>query len=177
MLTRLGAGAQLPATAYSSDDSTALETGVLTAVDNQVDTSTGMVKLRATFENADGKLFPNEFVNVHLLVDTLQNATLVPAPAVQTGTPGAYVYLVNADDTVSVRKVTVGPGDGTNTVITAGLQPGDTVVTDGVDRLSDGADITVAGAPPSAAAAKQHRRHKHGGFGGAGGGGAPGGPP
>ena len=177
VLTRLGAGAQLPATAYSSDDSTALETGVLTAVDNQVDTSTGMVKLRATFENADGKLFPNEFVNVHLLVDTLRNATLVPAPAVQTGTPGAYVYLVNADDTVSVRKVTVGPGDGTNTVITAGLQPGDTVVTDGVDRLSDGADITVAGAPPSAAAAKQHRRHKHGGFGGAGGGGAPGGPP
>lgn len=162
VLVRFGAGAQLAATAYSSDDSTALETGVLAAVDNQVDTSTGMVKLRASFANADGTLFPNEFVNVHLLVDTLQNATLVPAPAVQTGTPGSYVYLVNADNTVSVRKVTVGPGDGTDTVITAGLKPGDTVVTDGVDRLSDGAKITLAGAAPAARNGKTGRHKKAG---------------
>ena len=89
---------------------------------NQVDTSTGTVNLRATFANTDAALFPNEFVNIHLLVDTLQNATLVPSPAVQgSGAPGSYVYVVNPDDTVSVQTVTTGPTDGTNTVITKGL--------------------------------------------------------
>ena len=150
VLVQVAQGAQLAAAAYSSDDTTKVADGTLTAVDNQVDTSTGMVKLRASYANADGALFPNEFVNVHLLVTTLQNATLVPSPAVQTGEPGTYVYLVKPDNTVTVRKVTVGPTDGTNTVITQGLQPGDTVVTDGVDRLAEGAKITVA--QPGAAA-------------------------
>lgn len=178
VLVRLGQGAVLPATAYASDDVTKLEDGVLTAVDNQVDTSTGMVKLRATFANADGALFPNEFVNVHLLVNTLTNATLVPSPAVQTGAPGSYVYVVQADDTVKVQTVTTGPTDGTNTVITKGLTPGEVVVTDGVDRLSDGAKVTIAsgpGAPAAApaatsqtqAAGKGKHKHKHW-FGGSG---------
>ncbi len=159
VLARLAAGATLPATAYASDDTTALETGTLSAVDNQVDTSTGMVKLRADFANADGKLFPNEFVNIHLLVNTLTNATLVPAPAIQEGAPGYYVYVVQPDDTVKVQVITPGPTDGTNTVVTKGLSPGDTVVTDGVDRLSDGAKISLAPPPGQATAAPAAKRH------------------
>ncbi len=157
VLVRMGQGAHLPAAAYSSDDSTKLQDGLLTAVDNQVDTSTGMVKLRADYANTDGTLFPNEFVNVHLLVDTLQNATLVPSAAVQTGAPGAYVYLVNSDNTVSVQQVTTGPTDGTNTVITKGLKPGDVVVTDGVDRLSDGAAIAISTGGPAGTAKSKHK--------------------
>ncbi len=149
VLVRLGQGATLPAIAYASDDTTRLEKGVLTAVDNQMDTATGMVKLRAKFANTDDTLFPNEFVNIHLLVNTLQNATLVPSQAVQTGAPGTYVYAVNADDTVRVQPVTTGPSDGTNTVITKGITPGEVVVTDGVDRLSGGAKVSVA-APAAA---------------------------
>jgi multidrug efflux system membrane fusion protein len=173
VLVRLGQGATLSAAAYASDDTTKLEDGSLSAVDNQMDTSTGMVKLRASFANADGALFPNEFVNVHLLVNTLTNATLVPSQAVQSGAPGSYVYVVKPDDTVGVQTVTTGPTDGTNTVITKGISPGDVVVTDGVDRLSDGAKVTVAITPtamPSGQAAqgsmqgkrKGRRHHKQG---------------
>ncbi len=161
VLERIGAGARLQATAYSSDDSTALATGKLSAVDNQVDVSTGMVKLRADFTNADNTLFPNEFVNIHLLVNTLRDATLVPTPAVQTGAPGTYVYVVNSSDTVAVQKVTTGPTDGVNTAITTGLQPGDLVVTDGVDRLSDGAKVSIAGSSPATAGTHKHK-HKPG---------------
>jgi multidrug efflux system membrane fusion protein len=178
VLVRLGQGATLAATAYSQDDTTKLEDGTLTAVDNQVDTATGMVKLRATFANTDGALFPNEFVNVHLLVQTLTNVTLVPSAAVQTGLPGAYVYVVNADNTVSVQTVTTGETDGTNTVITKGLRPGEVVVTDGVDRLSDGAPVVIAqtpGAPPVTVPAGKHHHHHSGQW--SGGNGASNGPP
>ncbi|MGO9817105.1 MAG: efflux RND transporter periplasmic adaptor subunit [Acidocella sp.] len=165
VLTRLGQGAQLTATAYSSDDTTKLEDGTLSAVDSQIDTATGMVKLRADFPNSDNALFPNEFVNVHLLVNTLQNATLVPTQAVQNGAPGAYVYVVQPDDTVHVQPVTTGPTDGTNTVITKGVSPGDVVVTDGVDRLSDGMAVQVANTPAVASAgdppAQPHHHHRH----------------
>jgi multidrug efflux system membrane fusion protein len=156
VLVRLGQGATLQATAYSSDDTTKLEEGTLSAVDNEMNTSTGMVKLRADFANTDKQLFPNEFVNVHLLVNTLTNATLVPSPAVQTGAPGTYVYVVNANDTVSVQPVTAGPSNGTDTVITKGLTPGQTVVVDGVDRLTAGAKVSVVTAPgPQAAVVAQ----------------------
>jgi len=166
VLTRLGQGATLTAAAYSSDDTTKLEDGTLSAVDSQIDTATGMVKLRADFSNSDNALFPNEFVNVHLLVNTLQNATLVPTQAVQNGAPGAYVYVVQPDDTVHVQPVTTGPTDGTNTVITKGVSPGDVVVTDGVDRLSDGMAVQVAIDPTAAPAAGQgqwqgHHHHHH----------------
>ena len=164
IIARMNAGATLTASAYSSDDTTKIADGTLTAISNQVDTSTGTVNLRATFANTDAALFPNEFVNIHLLVDTLQNATLVPSPAIQEGAPGSYVYVVNPDDSVSVQDVTTGPTDGTNTVITKGLSPGDVVVTDGVDRLKDGAKISIAGPSPGtipAAAAKHKGRHTH----------------
>ena len=159
VLTRLGQGAQLTATAYSSDDTTKLEDGTLSAVDSQIDTATGMVKLRADFPNADGALFPNEFVNVHLLVNTLQNATLVPTQAVQTGAPGTYVYVVQPDDTVHAQPVTTGPTDGTNTVITKGISPGDVVVTDGVDRLSDGMRVHVANTLSAQAGGQTPQKH------------------
>jgi multidrug efflux system membrane fusion protein len=149
VMQRLNTGASLQVTAYSSDNSREIATGTLYAVSNQMATATGTVTLRATFTNDDEALFPSEFVNVKLLVDTMQNAVLVPTPAVQTGAPGDYVYLVNADHSVSVHKVTLGPSDGKNTVILSGLAAGDTVVTDGMDRLSDGAKISAA--PPGAA--------------------------
>ncbi len=145
VLEQLEQGSTLQATAYASDDVTKLEDGTLSAVDNQVNTSTGMVKLRADFANTDNKLFPNQFVNVHLLVKTLQNATLVPSPAVQEGAPGSYVYVVQPDGTVKVQVVTTGPTDGVNTVITKGVNPGDEVVVDGVDRLTDGSKVSVTG--------------------------------
>ena len=124
IVQRLNGGATLPVTAYSSDNAREIATGTLYAVSNQMATATGTVTLRATFANDDEALFPNEFVNVKLLVDTLQNAVLVPTAAVQSGAPGDFVYLVNADHTVSVHKVKLGPSDGKNTVIAVGSVAG-----------------------------------------------------
>jgi len=153
VLQHFRGGARLAVTAYSSDNVHILATGSLYAIGNQMATSTGTVPLRATFANDDEALFPNAFVNVRMLVDTLQNVVLVPTPAVQSGAPGDYVYFVNADQTVAVRKVTLGPGDGQHTVVTAGLKVGDVVVTSGTDRLSDGAKIKVAPPPQKAGGA------------------------
>jgi membrane fusion protein, multidrug efflux system len=152
VIERVNAGAQLAVTAYTSDNDQAIATGTLYALSNQMATSTGTVTLRATFANDDEALFPDEFVNIKILVDTLQQAILVPTPAVLSGAPGDYVYFVNPNDTVSVRKVTVGPSDGQNTAILSGLAVNDTVVIDGTDRLTDGAKISVA-SPPAAAPA------------------------
>jgi membrane fusion protein, multidrug efflux system len=149
VLQRFNSNSKLAVTVYNSDNSKQLATGTLYALSNQMATGTGTVTLRATFPNDDEALYPNEFVNVQLLVDTLQRAVLVPTPAVQSGAPGDYVYLVNADQSVSVHKVTPGPSDGKNTVILSGLSAGQTVVTDGMDRLSDGAKIKLS-APKSA---------------------------
>ncbi|NHV28276.1 efflux RND transporter periplasmic adaptor subunit [Burkholderia sp. D-99] len=165
VIRRVGAGAQLPVTVYSSDDDKQVATGTLYAIGNQMATATGTVTLRATFANDDEALFPNEFVNVRLHVDTLHDAVLVPTAAVQNGAPGDYVYLVNANRTVSVHKVTLGPSNGRSTAIVAGLAAGQQVVTDGVDRLSDGAVIRIAsnraGAalPASGASAGDAPRH------------------
>lgn len=152
VLKQVDAGATLTVTAYSSDGSTKIADGILTSIDNQMDTSTGTVELRAAFANNNEALFPDEFVNIVLLVDTLTHVTLVPSPAVQDGAPGTYVYVVNANKTVSLRKVTLGPSDGTHTVITSGVKPGETVVTDGVDSLADGAKVTVASTTKTSAA-------------------------
>ncbi len=151
VLQRFNSSDKLAVTVYNSDNTKQIATGTLYALSNQMATSTGTVTLRATFPNDDESLYPNEFVNARLLVDTLQNAVLVPTPAVQTGAPGDYVYLVNADNTVSVHKVTPGPSDGKNTVILSGLSAGQTVVTDGMDRLSDGATIKIAQPKPAGA--------------------------
>ena len=145
-------GVKLPVTAYTSDNSKKLAAGTLYALNNQMTTSTGTVTLRATFANDDEALFPNEFVNVELLVDTLKQAVIVPTTAVLSGAPGNYVYLVDKNDAVSVHKVTLGPSDGKSTVITNGLNVGDTVVTDGTDRLSDGVKVKAATLPAQQAA-------------------------
>ncbi|CAM2163807.1 multidrug efflux pump membrane fusion protein MdtA [Paraburkholderia sacchari] len=161
VLQRVNAGAKLPVTIYSSDNTRQLATGTLYAISNQMATATGTVTLRASVPNDDEALFPNEFVNVRLLVDTMENAVLVPTPAVQNGAPGDYVYLVNADNTVSVHKVTLGPGDGQHTVIVAGLAAGQRVVTDGLDRLNDGAKIQPSEAKPGAAGAARMGNAAH----------------
>jgi multidrug efflux system membrane fusion protein len=146
VIERVNSGAQLPVTAYTSDNNQQIATGTLYALSNQMATSTGTVALRAKFENDNEALFPNEFVNIKILVDTLTQAVLVPTPAVLTGAPGDYVYFVNTNNTVSVRKVTLGASDGRNTAILSGLTVGDTVVVDGTDRLSDGVPISVSSA-------------------------------
>ncbi len=166
VVERVSTGAELAVTAYSSDNSRQIATGALYALNNQMATSTGTVTLRARFANDDEALFPSEFVNIKMLVDTLQGVVLVPTPAVLSGAPGDYVYLVNsANDTVAVHKVTLGPSDGKNTAIQAGLSVGDTVVIDGTDRLSDGAKISIAAAtstppatPPAGTAPGAHPR-------------------
>jgi membrane fusion protein, multidrug efflux system len=153
VIQRVNSGAKLPVTAYSSDNTRTIATGTLYALSNQMATSTGTVTLRATFANDDEALFPNEFVNIKILVDTLNKAVIVPTPAVLSGAPGDYVYLANADDTVTVRKISLGPSDGKNTAILSGLAVGDTVVIDGTDRLSDGAKISISGAGTASGAA------------------------
>ena len=174
ILNQMHAGKTLRVTAYDRSHTTQLAVGALQSVDSQIDTTTGTVKLKATFSNPDEKLFPNQFVNVDLLVDTLQNAVLIPQSAVQRGAPGTYVYAVNSDQTVSVRKITLGPGDATNIAVQQGVAVGDVVVIDGADRLKDGAKILVrqgvgataagagaTGAPGQAAAAAQGQQHQH----------------
>lgn len=143
---RLAAGAQLPVTAFDRSNTTQLATGVLQTTDNLIDTTTGTIKLRATFANADNALFPNQFVNAQLLVDTKRGVILVPNAAIQQGSVGSYVYLAKPDNTVAVQKVTTGPADPTNTSVTSGLSAGDQVVIDGTDRLRDGARIIVRNA-------------------------------
>ncbi|HEX6565450.1 MAG TPA: MdtA/MuxA family multidrug efflux RND transporter periplasmic adaptor subunit [Chthoniobacterales bacterium] len=148
VVKRLRDGATLPVTAYDRTDTTAIASGTLSTTDNQVDTSTGTVKLRAMFPNDKDELFPQQFVNARLLVDTLKATIVVPTAAIQLGAPGSYVYVVNSDSTVSVRVVKTGPSDGQRTAIVSGLESGETVVTDGVDRLFDGARVQLPGKQP-----------------------------
>lgn len=152
VIDRVDAGAKLTVTAYSSDNSQQIASGILYALSNQMATSTGTVTLRALFPNLDEKLYPNEFVNITILVDTLHDAVLVPTSAVLSGAPGNYVYRVNPNDTVSIRKITPGPSDGTATAVLGGLAVGDTIVTSGTDLLSDGARIRPMSSEPAASA-------------------------
>ena len=146
VMKRLGTGAVLSVTAYDRTGSTELAPGKLDTVDNQIDTTTGTVKLRAIFDNEQNILFPNQFVNVKLLVNTLHDADIVPNSAIQRGAPGTFVYMVKPDRTAAVEKVKLGPTDGQRTAILSGLQPGESVVIDGMDRLRDGAKVTLADA-------------------------------
>src|SRR6202046_4635003 len=136
---RLNTNATLPVTVLDRDNVHPLATGTLTTFDSQIDVTTGTIRMRSTFDNPKGVLFPNQFVNVRLLVDTMTGATLAPNAAIQLGASGNFVYLVNDDSTVSKRDVVIGPTDGKRTVITSGLAAGDKVGIDGVDRPRDGA--------------------------------------
>jgi membrane fusion protein, multidrug efflux system len=142
---QFAAGSPLIVTAYDRANLRQLAVGKVSAIDNQIDTTTGTVKVRAQFDNESNTLFPNQFVNVRLLVKTLQNAVTAPTSAIQRGAPGTYVYVINADNTVSVRQVSTGPVDGNVTAINSGLSAGERVVIDGTDRLRDGVKVTLAG--------------------------------
>lgn len=143
------AGAKLPVTAYDRANVTELTTGELATLDNQIDTTTGTVKLRALFPNTDETLFPNQFVNARLLVDTLHDVVTVPTAAIQRGAPGTYTYLVGADATVTVRPVKMGVTDGDKVQIVSGLAVGDRVVIDGADRLREGAHVSAKDETPA----------------------------
>ncbi|HUI62026.1 MAG TPA: MdtA/MuxA family multidrug efflux RND transporter periplasmic adaptor subunit [Steroidobacteraceae bacterium] len=124
-------------------DGKVLARGQLAAIDNQIDVTTGTVKLKALFPNGDDSLFPSQFVNARLTIETLGGQTLIPSAAIQRGAPGTFVYVVGADNTVSQRPVTTGPSSGEQISITSGIKPGERVVIDGVDKLRDGSRVTV----------------------------------
>ncbi len=145
VLAKLKAGARLPVEAYNREQTKKLAVGHLLTLDNQIDTSTGTVRLRAEFANQDHGLFPNQFVNARMLVDTRRDTTVIPTAAVQRSAQGTFVYLVQPDKTVAVRTVRLGPTEGDNTGVEEGLSPGDLVVVEGVERLRQGSRVELKG--------------------------------
>jgi len=127
--------------AYDRDNTDKIATGKLLTIDNQIDTTTGTYKLKAVFDNAKNELFPNQFVNMHLLVDTKKNVVLVPSTAILRGPKGTYVFSVGSNNKVSVKSVTLAETTGNTSGITTGLVDGDTVVIDGQDKLQEGSQV------------------------------------
>jgi multidrug efflux system membrane fusion protein len=176
ILQRLRAGQKLAVDAYDRSVTNKIASGTLSNADNQIDTSTGTLKLRAMFDNSNFELFPNQFVNVTLLLDTLHDVIVVPGAGMQQGASGSYVYVVNADSTVSMRAVQTGPSSGDLIQVTKGLQVGERVVVDGADQLRDGAKVVVpapgaypAGASGSSSGAQRGHRRGTGSSSGSGG--------
>ncbi|HEY3077447.1 MAG TPA: MdtA/MuxA family multidrug efflux RND transporter periplasmic adaptor subunit [Burkholderiales bacterium] len=170
VLKRIQSGDQIAVEAWDRDQKARLAQGMLASADNQVDPQTGTVKLKAQFANDDGGLFPNQFVNVRMKLDTLKDAIVVPSAAVQRGAQGMFVYVVQPDRTVALRNVKLGPLDGQRQAIGEGLAAGELVVTDGTDRLRPGAQVDVGSArpefkPPAGGAPKGagKRRQREGG--------------
>lgn len=143
IMQQVNAGSSLLAEAYDRAQTTKLATGTLSAVDSQIDTATGTVKMRAMFDNQDNALFPQQFVNIRLRAETLHNQTVAPVAAIQRGSQGSFVYVVNADSTVSMHTVTTGITDNDKIQIVQGLKPGQVVVVDGADRLRDGSEVIL----------------------------------
>ncbi|MBX3589327.1 MAG: MdtA/MuxA family multidrug efflux RND transporter periplasmic adaptor subunit [Burkholderiaceae bacterium] len=141
VLARYREGKPMTVQALDRDQRAVLATGRLTTLDNQIDIATGTLKMKAEFANADGALFPNQFVNARLKIDVLAGATVVPNAAIQRGAPGTYVYVVQPGNSVALRRVETGPVDGEHTVVKQGVEPGQRVVIDGVDNLRDGARV------------------------------------
>ena len=168
VMKQLQAGKKLSAQAWDRAQKNKLASGFLLTIDNQVDATTGTVKLKAQFPNTDYALFPNQFVNVRLLLDTREAATVIPAAAVQRGSQGLFVYVVKPDNTVTVRNVKTGPAQDDIITIESGVDSGETVVVDGIDRLREGAKVepVVRGGaddPANKLTQKQGRGHKRGG--------------
>jgi membrane fusion protein, multidrug efflux system len=141
VMARMKKGAPIEVEAYDRDNATKLATGKLLTIDNQIDTTTGTYKLKAVFDNTKNELFPNQFVNVHLLVDTRKNVVLVPTTAILRGPQGTYVFAVAADNKVKIHIVTLAEANGNITAVSSGLNSGDVVVTDGQDKLQDGSKV------------------------------------
>lgn len=170
-------GAGLPVTASDREGGQALAQGALATLDNVIDTTTGTVKGKARFANPGGALFPNQFVNVTVLVDTLKQQVIVPTTAIRHGPQGDFVYVLQPDKTVKVTPVKTGPGSGETTSIAEGVSAGETVITDGGDRLSDGASVNLPNQPARSGQGVGGRRRGGGASGGGGGGGGFGGGP
>jgi len=160
LLKRLAEHAPIPVEAFDRTNTTKLATGTLLTIDNQIDVTTGTVKVKAQFGNEDLALFPNQFVNMKVRYGTLKDATVVPTSAVQQGPDGPYLYVVNDDFTVSLHKTTVVSAVGERTAIADGATPGQKVVIDGIDRLKDGAKIKLADAAPAAKPAGEKGKKK-----------------
>jgi len=143
VMKQLSSGATLQAVAYDRSQTTKIATGTLATVDNQIDTTTGTLKLKAQFDNTDNSLFPNQFVNIQLRVQTLHDEVVIPTAAVQRGAPGTFVYLVKSDNTVAAQVLKLGPSEGEKVSVQSGLSVGDRVVVDGADKLKDGAKVSV----------------------------------
>jgi multidrug efflux system membrane fusion protein len=157
VLTRMRSGEKLPVEAWDRDQKQMLDRGTLISTDNQIDVTTGTVKLKAEMPNPQYKLFPNQFVNVRMVVNTLHGVVVVPSAAIQRNTQGAFVWVVRDDSTVTQRPVATGPTEGQDTAIESGVKAGERVVTDGVDRIREGAkvDVIVPGAKPAPGAAPE----------------------
>ncbi len=162
---QLRKGKRLPVDAYNRDKTQKLASGTLLTLDNVIDTTTGTLKLKAIFPNTDSALFPSQFVNARLLVDTLRNATLIPTPAIQRNAQGAYVYVIKSDQTASIHNITSGTTDGTVTAVD-GLQAGDIVAVNGFDKLLDGAKVTVRTPRANSSASGQPAQGQSGAQGG-----------
>jgi multidrug efflux system membrane fusion protein len=147
------AGEALTVEAWDRQETKVLATGALKTVDNQIDTATGTLRLKAEFSNDDDSLFPNQFVNVRLRVRTIEDAVVIPAAAVQFGSRGTYVYVINDEQKANVRDIVLGPTNGTQQAVTNGLKPGDQVVLEGLDRLREGRGVVIANDPPPLPAA------------------------
>ncbi|WP_095093917.1 MdtA/MuxA family multidrug efflux RND transporter periplasmic adaptor subunit [Pseudomonas sp. Irchel 3A5] len=143
VITRYRSGDKLPVEAWDRGDLKQQAQGVLASLDNQIDVATGTLKFKARFENQNEVLFPNQFVNVHLLADTLKQAVLVPTAAIQFGTNGTFVYAMDGDNKVKIRTLKTGANNEQLTVVSEGLAAGDRVVLEGTDRLRDGATVEV----------------------------------
>lgn len=147
ILKRFKAGTQLPVEAYDREQKEKLAAGTLLTIDNLIDTSTGTVKLKATFPNKGNELFPNQFVNARLLVDVRKEATIIPASSIQRGPQGTFVYAVKDDRTATVRQIAINEIQGGEASVKTGIAPGEIVVTDGADRLREGASVEVKRGP------------------------------
>ncbi len=148
VLAKLRKGDRLPVEAFNRDLTKSLSAGYLLTVDNQIDPATGTVRCKAEFPNSDNQLFPNQFVNARLLLETLHGATVVPTAALQRNSRGTFVYVVLADDTVKVRPVRVKTTEGDDAAIEEGIEPGDRVVLEGTERLREGGKVEVKGREP-----------------------------
>jgi multidrug efflux system membrane fusion protein len=148
----------VPVDAYDREGRTKIATGTLAAIDNQIDPATGTVRLKASFANTDGALYPNQFVNARVLIDVLHDALLAPAEAIQRGPQGAYVYVMKPDNVVSMRRVQLGPSEAGAISVKSGVVAGEAVVVDGTEKVQDGARVepTVRqpGTPARPAAAR-----------------------
>jgi multidrug efflux system membrane fusion protein len=151
VLARLRAGEKPPVEAWDREQKNLVGQGTLITADNQIDVTTGTVRLKAEFANGEGKLYPNQFVNVRMVVDTRRGAVLVPSAAIQRGAQGTVVYVVKEDSTVTLRPVTVGPTEGLITAIEQGVNAGERVITDGVDRIREGSRVDVSEATATGA--------------------------